>query len=254
MAEAGDEVLLECASCGEDEQEVLRAAPSGWTLRCLSCSAVRTVPAPPQERFVQVPIIVSEGAQAHSSRIDVPLDTPVMVGDEVEHDGQRVRITGIEGHDGSRPAQAAGRDIKVLHAVRFDTVRLHYSVNQGEVTRSFAEEVDPDVEVEVGEVREVQGVRLLVKTLKSDQNRTLHQGFLRARNIRRVFADLAPKDARPGERRKVRRRGAAKPPPGRKPSGAGGRATGGRTAGAKRSTKRSVAKAAPRKPRRSRRA
>src|SRR5687768_996881 len=80
----GDIVLLECPHCGEEDQGVLRAAPAGWTLRCLGCKAVRTVPAPPQARYVNVPLVLSEGQASRSGHIDVPLDSEVMVGDEVD--------------------------------------------------------------------------------------------------------------------------------------------------------------------------
>jgi uncharacterized Zn finger protein len=203
-----DIVLLDCPACDEEEQRVLRAARSGWTLQCTSCQAIRTVPAPPEERSIEVAGIVSEGPAARSVRLHVPLDGQIKVGDEVELEGHTLKVTGIEASDGTRPDKALGRDVRVLHAKAFDTVRIPYSVNQGEFTKSFQEDIDPDTVIEVGEVREVQGVRLLVKTLKSDQNRTIHHGFLLARNVRRVFADVAPKDAKPGQRRKTRARGA----------------------------------------------
>jgi uncharacterized Zn finger protein len=187
---------------------LLRAAASGWTLRCTKCKRVRTVPAPRQERFVPVPVVVSQGAASASHTLHVPLDGPVAIDDEYDLEGHRLRITALERPDGTRPSSAPGRDIKVLYAVVFDTVRLHYTLNMGETTRSFQEDLPPEEEIHIGSVREVQGVRLAIKTLKSDQNRTLHRGFLLARNVRRVFADLAPEGKRAGQRVRTRSRGA----------------------------------------------
>jgi uncharacterized Zn finger protein len=206
----GEETFfLDCPTCGEPQEHgVLRAAESGWTVECVECHTVRTLPAPPKQRMIQVSAILSQGAAARTVALEVPLDSPVAVDDEFEVEGSRVRVTAVERRDGSRPTQVPGRDIKTLYAVVFDTVRLRYTVNQGEVTRSFQEEVEPEAEIHVGTVREVQGIRLVVKTLKSDQNRTLHRGFLLARNVRRVFADLAPRGSKPGQRARVRRRGA----------------------------------------------
>jgi uncharacterized Zn finger protein len=204
-----DLVDLDCPSCGSvQEHEVLRAAASGWTVACAVCGTVRTLPAPKQERFLGVPVIVSEGAASRNAQVQVPLDGKVSIDDEFDLEGHRVRVTAVEVEDGRRPRSAKGRDVRTLYAVMFDTVTLHYTVNQGEVTRSFQEAVVPETEVHVGSVREVQGIRLAVKTLKSDQNRTLHRGFLLARNVRRVFADVAHAKAKPGAKVKTRQRGA----------------------------------------------
>jgi uncharacterized Zn finger protein len=204
-------VFLECATCGDvEEHAVLRAAESGWTVECLECHTKKTVAAPPKVRTTTVPVILSEGAAARTAQLEVPLDEPVAVDEEAQAEGKRIRITAVERRDGSRPRQAAGRDIKTLYAVVYDTVRLRYTVNEGEVTRSFQEEAPPEEEIHVGIVREVQGLRLVVKTLKSDQNRTLHRGFLMARSVRRIFADVAPRGSKIGQPVKVRKRGAPK--------------------------------------------
>lgn len=210
-ADAGDEaghlVDLKCPQCDEvHEHVVLRAADANWTVQCLRCKRVRTMPAPKQERFVPVPVILSEGATSRSVQFNVPLDGKVAVDDEYDLEGHRVRITAVEVADGQRPESAKGRDVRTLYAVLFDTVTLHYTVNQGDVTRSFQEAVEPETEIHVGSVREVQGIRLAIKTLKSDQNRTLHRGFLFARNVHRVFADVAA--TRKGDRERTRQRGA----------------------------------------------
>ena len=215
-----DLVDLACPACGEaQEHEVLRAAASGWTVACTVCGSVRTLPAPKQERFLAVPVILSEGAASRTAQVQVPLDGKVSTDDEFDLEGHRVRVTSVEVEAGRRPKSAKGRDVKTLYAVLYDTVTLHYTVNQGEVTRSFQEAVVPEEEVHVGSVREVQGIRLAVKTLKSDQNRTLHRGFLLARNVRRVFADVAHAKARPGAKVKTRQRGAGPwGPQGKRPS------------------------------------
>ena len=201
-------VELDCPTCDDlVPHQVLRAAASGWTVQCVECQSTRTLPAPKQERYVPVPAILSEGAASRTIQLAVPLDGPVRPNDEFDHEGHRVRVTAVETAGGVRPTSALGRDIKCLYAVVFDTVRLLYTLNQGEVTRSFEEDVPPEEEIHVGTVREVQGVRLVVKTLKSDQNRTLHRGYLFARNIRRVFADLAPVKSRTGQKVGARRRG-----------------------------------------------
>ena len=201
-------IEAECPECGESEHVVLRMADAGWTLQCMVCRKVRTAPAPPRERFRTVPAVLAQGAESRTIELQAPLDGHVAIDDEFDWEGHRVRITAVEKPDGTRPSQARGRDIRILYAVLFDTVTLRYTVNQGDITRAFQEEVSPELQLHIGTVRNVQGHNLAIKTLKSDQNRTLHRGFLLARNINRVFADLAPEGSRPGDPVKTRSRGA----------------------------------------------
>lgn len=206
---AYDLVDLHCPDCGEvREHAVLRAAAANWTLRCERCKTTRTLPAPKQTRMHILPVILSEGATSRTASVAAELDGSVAIDDEFDLEGRRIRVTAVETAEGTRPKKAKTRDIRTVYAVLFDTVNLHYTVNQGEITRSFQEAVSPEEEIHVGTVREVQGVRLAIKTLKSDQNRTLHRGFLFARNITRVFADLAPDRANPGSKVRTRSRGA----------------------------------------------
>lgn len=207
--EADDSFVDECPTCDDETvHQVLRMAAAGWTIQCLSCEGIRTIPAPPQVRLRDVPLILSEGATSRTTTLPLDVEGTVGVDDEFEHEGHRVRVTQVEAPDASRPKRLPARSVKTVYAVVFDTVTLHYTVNQGEVTKAFQEEVEPETEVHVGAVREVDGRRLAIKTLKSDQNRTLHRGFLLARNVRRVFADVAPEGAKPGQRVKTRERGA----------------------------------------------
>jgi uncharacterized Zn finger protein len=230
MEESEDAIVLDCPTCERERgHEVLRAADSGWTIQCVTCGRVSTLPAPRKERTIEVPVILASGATSQTARLHVPVVAGVAVNDEYDLDGHRVRITAVELRDGTRPARAAGPEVKTLYAVVFDTVTLHYTVNQGEVTKSFQEQVSPEEEVHIGSVREVDGVKLAIKTLKSDQNRTIHRGFLLARSITRVFADVAARKSRVGDKVRIRSRGAgpwgSKGPSNkdRKPRGAGPR-------------------------------
>ncbi|MEK6976355.1 MAG: HVO_0476 family zinc finger protein [Candidatus Thermoplasmatota archaeon] len=206
---AYDLVDLHCPDCGEvREHAVLRAAAANWTLRCERCKKVRTMAAPKQPRMHIVPVILSEGPTSRNASFAVELDGTVGIDDEFDLEGRRIRVTAVESLEGMRPKRLKSREVKTVYAVLFDTVNLHYTVNQGELTRAFQESVSPEEEIHVGTVREVQGVRLAIKTLKSDQNRTLHRGFLYARNVTRVFADLASDKAKPGSKVRTRSRGA----------------------------------------------
>lgn len=204
-----DTVLFDCPQCGEEEQEVVRAAASGWTLRCAACRHVHAAPAPPGERTVTVPVVLADGATSRPTRIQVPLDGAVAVGDEFEAEGHRIRVTALERTDGAAATSAAGRDLRSLSAKVYDTLSLRLSLNEGERTRSFRLEVEPERRLEVGELLEVEGLQLRIASLLSDDFRTLRKGSLEAPRVRRVLCQ-------PADRAKARKSHGKGPPPRRR--------------------------------------
>ena len=209
-----DAVLLQCLHCGEEEQQVLRAAESGWTLKCTGCGHVRTAPAPPRQRTTTVPAVLADGAASRTVPLELPLDGPVGVNDEFSVEGHRIRITALERVDGARATTAAGRDLRSISAKVYDTLSLRVSLNEGERTRSFRLEVEPERRIEVGEELEIEGLRLRVVSILSDDFRTMRKGSLEAPRVRRVLCQNADKPRPP---KKVVRRSPPRSPRGRKP-------------------------------------
>ncbi len=227
-----DELIYEtCPDCEEEEHRILKASPQSLTIQCTDCGKVRSVNPPKQEAIIEINTVVSHDKQSWNVRIPTPSREEVSVGDEFELDEHRMIVTAVEldGQQSVKKAHAA--DIRTLFAKVFDTVPLKLSVNEGDVTSSYRMDVSPDMEVPVGLVLEVDGRRLAIKTLKSDQNRTLHKGFLLARNIRRAFCDPAPPRAKVGDVITVRKRGLA---PGEKSKAPGSRVKGPRQGSGKR--------------------
>ena len=242
---------VRCPTCAQDtDHDVLKATTASVTARCMDCHTVHTF-SPPHLRIIEVPLVFSAEEQSRTDRIETPVDEEIAVGFEFDHIGHRMMVTGMEGRDGRHHQKLVARDVKVLHAKLFDTVPLKFSVNEGETTRSHRLDVDPDREIQVGEVFAVDGHKLKVKTLKSDQNRTIHRGHLLARNVRRAFCDQVPHWVREGKILSVRRRGKPTEPgkPTGKPTGKPrGKATGkaaSKTAGTAKKSPRSSRKGAP---------
>lgn len=201
-----------CPVCGELDVEALSESRNKLTLQCVECSHVWTT-SPPHLRLRELPIVISDEEESTKDLMTVATADLVHLGDEFEHAGHRLMVTSIE-VEGRHVNKAKAGEITVMHAKVFDTVPLKISVNEADVTRSYRIDVEPEFEVHIGQVLEVQGMKLAVKTLKSDQNRTLHKGFLLARNIRRAFCDpVKRRRVRPGQRVPTRPRGA---PPGAK--------------------------------------
>lgn len=203
-----DLMVLDCPTCGTEEHRVLRATDQNMTVQCMECSRVRSV-TPKRERIVELNLVVSKEESSFRTHIPTPSDEMIRVGYEFELDEHRMIVTAIEVDGQQSPVGAKAHEIKTLFAKVFDTVPLKLSINEGEITKSYRVDVDPDMEVPVGLILALDGRLLVIKTLKSDQNRTLHKGFLFARNVRRAFCDAAPPRAKPGQViTDVRRRGA----------------------------------------------
>ncbi len=205
-------VITNCPKCGHvTEHQLLKPGENSMTVKCDDCGDVRTI-TPPRVRIIDLKLVISDEDKARNGRMEVPRDEVVAVGLEFDLDDERMIVTGIE-VEGKTTKKAKAEDIKILHAKVFNTVALKFSLNEDDKTRSFRMDVDPDTPVSVGEVFKVDETLMIVKTIKSDQNRTLHRGFLMARNIVRVFCDPAPWKAKKGQIITARRRGA---PPSRR--------------------------------------
>lgn len=205
-----DEIILDsCPDCGEEEQAILHGSTGSLTIRCTDCNAVRTINPPRQDTIIELNAVISHEEKSWNVRIPTPSTETIAQGDEFELDGHRMIVTALEldGQQSVKKAKAA--DVRSLFAKVFDTVPLKLSVNEGDVTKSYRLDVDPDMEIPVGLVLDADGTLLAIKTLKSDQNRTLHKGFLLARNVRRAFCDPAPRRAKSGDVVKTRKRGLA---------------------------------------------
>lgn len=220
-----------CPECGEEEHAILHERPQSLTIQCTECSSVRSINPPKRAPIIDINTVVSQDTQSWNVSIPTPSDESIEEGDEFELDDHRMIVTAIELAGQQRKPKALARDITTLFAKVFDTVPLKLSVNEGEKTRSYKLDVEPDMEVPIGLVLEVEGRLLAIKTLKSDQNRTLHKGFLLARNIRRAFCDEAPRRAKVGQVVGTRRRGL---PPGEKSSSPSNRIKGPRQGSGKR--------------------
>lgn len=201
--------LIICPECDVEAEHQLLNEAQNLTLQCIECHNVFTTPNKRQRRR-KLHLNISEDGRAVRQEFEMGMEEDVAVGDEFDFDGHRLLVTGMENAAGQWVKKAQGHELKTLHAKIFDYVWLNLSMNENDITRSFRTQVEPEFEVHIGDRITVDEVRMIVKTLKSDMNRTINRGFLYSRNIVRAFCDPAPTRK---ERYALRRRGA---PPGAK--------------------------------------
>lgn len=193
-----DEPAAACPRCGSYDHDPLRETEHVVTLRCMECHHVHST-SPPRQSDVDLSLIVSEGEESRRETICVATSERVRDGDEFDHDGHRLLVTGLEDERGVRVREARAAELKTIYAKVFDAVPVKITLNIGPVTHSLEAPRKPEDKVHIGEVIEADGRRVLVKTLKSDRNRTIRKGFLLARSVRRAFCDPAPEKAQEGE-------------------------------------------------------
>lgn len=195
-----------CPDCGNDEAALLRETAHNVTLKCEECHHVWTFN-PPKAKSIETRLVISAGEESYYEKIDVVQGDEVKVGDDFHHNDHRMLITDIQIHDERHVPKAIAEDIKAIFCKLFNVVPLKISVNRRDKTHSYQEDVEPEREVYIGEILQMEGRNFIVKTLKSDQNRTINKGFLFAKNIRRAFCDDAPEWWKPGDIKEVRKRG-----------------------------------------------
>lgn len=195
-----------CPDCQWDEAELLRETEQNVTLRCDKCKHVWTFN-PKKERLITLRLVVSNMDESHYEQIEVVRSEELRVGDDFQHNGHRMLIMDLQLQDQRHVKKAKANDLLAIFAKLFDVVPLRISVNRRDKTKSYEEMTAPEREIWIGEVLEMEGRKFIVKTIKSDQNRTINKGFLFAKNCRRVFCDDAPEWWKVGDIKEVRKRG-----------------------------------------------
>lgn len=169
------EMVLKCTVCGKVHEEALEAVGQ-----------------------IPVRMIISRGEKSEKVQAEFPEDWELAVGDEFMHEDERLLIKGIE-VDGRHVENAVIKDVQTLWTINYDTARVRVSVNRGGRTKSLELEVEPGEEFEVGAEIEIDGMPVMIHSIKLE-NRTIRRGTATAGNIVRVYCtDKRP--PRPGRRR-----------------------------------------------------
>jgi uncharacterized Zn finger protein len=186
-------IYLECPECGEETlHEVLkgRASDRGTEVRlsalvkCPECGAIYRVNLREGgERAVNA--IVSD--LQLSQKLQIPLDpaSTISLDDIIMVEGLPCIVTSIE-VGGRRPGHARVPEITTIWLKRYDKLRVKVSINAGRSTVTRELWAAPEEEFEVGDVLNVQDMKVLVHAIKVP-TRKLHRGSAKAKDIRRLY-------------------------------------------------------------------
>ena len=184
-------LVLVCEECGEVPHRVLSGRVSGTdavvfqgTVKCSSCGRVRSVTVR-EDRPIEVPAIVSEGAKSERMTVELAPDELVEVGARLDVDGHRLEVKAIEVGDRRVPASKAA-NVRTLWVTRVDRVRVRFSVNKGSRTVVLDIDALPDEEFEVGDIVDLGRERAVIHSIRVG-SRTLRRGAAAAEDIVRMY-------------------------------------------------------------------
>lgn len=176
-----------CPSCGTETEHAIIKSGQESLVRCEECGTVQSVQRE-RERLTTLKVIVNKGDVSKSYHIKIPAKEVLKVGEEllVDDELQDVVLTEITSLETDRRVETAhAEDIKTAWARAIDEVDLKISVYRKGLTRPLKTTTAGDEAFELGEVREVDGVKFKVVKIKLRD-----EGFAdmaKAKDITRVW-------------------------------------------------------------------
>ena len=157
------------------------------TVKCSNCGRVSTVTVR-EDKPIGVPTVVSVRDVSERTTIDFAPDELVQVGDRIDHDGHRLKVTAIEVGERRVPASKA-QDVRGLWVKQMDKVVVKFSVNKGNRTVPHEFEAAPDEEFEIGDIVDLGRERAVIHKMHVGTT-TMRRGTARAEDIVRIYGKL----------------------------------------------------------------
>lgn len=198
-AEPPSAVTTACPDCGEDTlHAVLKGKTSSGggaftldaTVQCTECQRVHHAlikEAAPAD----VAVVVSHGNTSRRTRLSLPGDSEVSLGEAFIIDGVNCRLTGIEAKDMRWVDDASLGDVKTLWVMEFEELPIGFAINMGHKTIAKSLPAKPTDEFTVGQEHLFGRLRITVHAIKTKE-RLLKRGTAEAQDIVRIFGKPTP--------------------------------------------------------------
>ncbi len=150
-------IYLDCSKCGEETLHQVLKGRTGKgsknvltaTVQCSQCQHIHKEVVKGESKR-KLRLIVSHREASIKDSVEFPVSDVLRVGDVFFYKEYDVLITGIE-TEKARVGRAGVEKIKTLWVKRFDYVDVKVSIKEGETTRSFKIECNPNDEFNVGQ-------------------------------------------------------------------------------------------------------
>ncbi|ADG14037.1 conserved hypothetical protein [Methanocaldococcus infernus ME] len=182
-----EKIYDKCEICGNEEFEVLKKRESNkyayYLVRCLNCGHVKEIE--DKVKLSQAKLIISREDKSEAKMINLIHDVEYKVGDEIEVDGETLRITKIEVPESVNKAK--GEEIKYLWTKSLSAPKkIGISINDRGKTYSIYLIVPPDFEFEVDKVYKVNEGLFKIKKIKTEKG---DRRKAKAIEIKRIYGD-----------------------------------------------------------------
>jgi len=185
-------INFSCPVCEEETMNhVLKGKASSrknphmdLVLECLQCEHVHHVKIE-MEKTIELPVVLSQGGGSTKTKVSLPQDEPVSVGEELVVDEKRVKVTALE-KDGRRVKTATAEEISTLWVKYYEKLAVKISIVDKAQTYSRKTLAAPEEEFEVGEILELPGSSCVIYLIKTRKGR-LKQGYAKAEDILRIY-------------------------------------------------------------------
>lgn len=157
-----------CPICGMETEHTTIKSGQEKLVRCLGCGDVHALQRE-RERAGDIRIIINKDGRSAPYHIRLPLNEELRVGNELLVDDERqdvvtALITSIE--TDRRVDAATVNQIKTVWARAIDNVTVKVAVYRSGRTQSLKKSAPGDEIFELGEVRDIDGVRFRVTKIK----------------------------------------------------------------------------------------
>lgn len=209
-------VTVACPDCGEQTLHTVLRGTMGTrgehvtldaTVQCSECGRVHHALVR-MAKDVELAAVVSVGAESRRTKVSLPGDDEVSLGEALVVDGVNCKVTGIESKDGRRVDDAAVKEIGTLWVKEFEEIPVGFAINLGHKTITKVIPSPPEREFTIGEEHVFGRLRVTIHAIKTEE-RLLKRGTAEAGEITRVFAAPTPlgsKQHRPDKKSREQRR------------------------------------------------
>ncbi len=190
-------IYAHCEACSEETPHRILKGTMGQslghgfsgTVQCQTCRDIRHLEIP-AEKPCMVPMVLSDGGNSRKVEIEFGRDEGVMINDEIFFEDHNILITSIES-EGKRVKRRLAREISMLCAVVFDTVKVKVAIVKGSTTASELVEAVPDKEFAVGDLLEFGRKKVIITKIKTLMKMVYREGRpVEARDIRRIYTRI----------------------------------------------------------------
>ncbi len=189
-------VTARCPECRMDTLHSVLAGKLGTrgevttldaTVQCTDCHQTHHVIIR-EAKDIELPAVVSDmRGISHTSKISIPGDADVNIGEAFIVDGLNSKLTGIETKDMRRVDGANVKDVLTLWFKEFEELAIGFAINLDHKTITKMIPSPPDAEFTVGDEHLFGRLRVTVHAIKTEGG-LIKRGTAEAAEIVRVFA------------------------------------------------------------------